>query len=113
LGLTVEGYFEAVTTEGQSFMINELSQATKEQAYLSLRLALAYELSERAPFPIIMDDPFVHFDNERLSRMIEILTELQPSHQFLYFTCHQEMKSKWPSEPHTIEIGRKVKGEIH
>ncbi|PIC85308.1 hypothetical protein CSV72_14410 [Sporosarcina sp. P20a] len=113
LGLTAEGYFEAVTVEGQSFMINELSQATKEQAYLSLRLALAYELSERAPFPIIMDDPFVHFDNERLSRMIEILTELQPSHQFLYFTCHQEMKSKWSSEPHTIEIGRKVKGEIY
>ena len=113
LGLTAEGYFEAVTAEGQSFMINELSQATKEQAYLSLRLALAYGLSERAPFPIIMDDPFVHFDNERLSRMIEILTELQPSHQFLYFTCHQEMKSKWSSEPHTIEIGPKVKGEIY
>ena len=113
LGLTAEGYFEAVTTDGQSFMMNELSQATKEQAYLSLRLALAYELAERAPFPIIMDDPFVHFDNERLSRMIEILNELQPSHQFLYFTCHQEMKSKWPSEPHTIEIGPKVKGEIH
>ncbi|WP_313236032.1 ATP-binding protein [Sporosarcina ureae] len=113
LGLTVEGYFEAITAEGQSFMINELSQATKEQAYLSLRLALAYELLERAPFPIIMDDPFVHFDNERLSRMIDILTELQPSHQFLYFTCHQEMKSKWLSEPHTIEIGPKVKGEIH
>ncbi|PID02941.1 hypothetical protein CSV67_05580 [Sporosarcina sp. P2] len=113
IGLTAEGYFEAVTAEGQTFMINELSQATKEQAYLSLRLALAYELSERAPFPIIMDDPFVHFDNERLSRMIEILTELQPSHQFLYFTCHQEMKLKWPSEPHTIEIGRKVKGEIY
>ncbi|ARF16787.1 ATP-binding protein [Sporosarcina ureae] len=113
LGLTAEGYFEAVTAEGQSFMINELSQATKEQAYLSLRLALAYELVERAPFPIIMDDPFVHFDNERLSRMIEILTELQPSHQFLYFTCHTEMKSKWLSEPHTIEMGPKVKGEIH
>ncbi|PIC75434.1 hypothetical protein CSV74_16310 [Sporosarcina sp. P19] len=113
LGLTVEGYFEAITAEGQSFMMNELSQATKEQAYLSLRLALAYELLERAPFPIIMDDPFVHFDNERLSRMIDILTELQPSHQFLYFTCHQEMKSKWLSEPHTIEIGPKVKGEIH
>lgn len=113
LGLTAEGYFEAVTAEGQPFMMNELSQATKEQAYLSLRLALASELAERAPFPIIMDDPFVHFDNERLSRMIEILTELQPSHQFLYFTCHQEMKSKWPSEPHMIEIGLKVKGEIH
>ncbi|ARD47658.1 AAA family ATPase [Sporosarcina sp. P33] len=113
LGLTAAGYFQAVTAEGQSYAINELSQATKEQAYLSLRLALAYELSEQAPFPIIMDDPFVHFDNERLSSMIEILNELQPSHQFLYFTCHQEMKSKWSTEPHVIEIGPKVKGEIH
>ena len=113
LGLAADGYFEAVTNRGRSFRINELSQATKEQAYLSLRLALAHELLERAPFPILMDDPFVHFDNARLSRMIEILTELQSSHQFLYFTCHEEMKSGWLGASNTIEIGPKVKGEIH
>ncbi|WP_342536198.1 AAA family ATPase [Sporosarcina sp. FSL K6-3508] len=112
LGLTSEGYFQAAAQNGQKFMINELSQATKEQAYLSLRLALASALSDRAPFPIIMDDPFVHFDNERLSRMIEIIKELQPSHQFLYFTCHEEMKSKWTSDVHKVEIGTRVKGEI-
>lgn len=112
LGLTSEGYFQAAAQNSQKFMINELSQATKEQAYLSLRLALASALSDRAPFPIIMDDPFVHFDNERLSRMIEIIKELQPSHQFLYFTCHEEMKSKWTSDVHKVEIGTRVKGEI-
>ncbi|PIC63112.1 hypothetical protein CSV79_13565 [Sporosarcina sp. P13] len=106
LTLTAEGYFQAVTASGQSFMINELSQATKEQAYLSLRLALASELSNRAPFPVIMDDPFVHFDNERLSRMIEIIKELQPSHQFLYFTCHADMQLKWSGETSVIEIGK-------
>lgn len=104
LALTSEGYFQAVTTSGQSFMINELSQATKEQAYLSLRLALASELSDRAPFPILMDDPFVHFDNERLSRMIEILKELQPAHQFLYFTCHASMQSKWSGEAAILDV---------
>ncbi|GKV66984.1 MULTISPECIES: AAA family ATPase [unclassified Sporosarcina] len=112
LGLTAEGYFQAVTHSGQSFQINELSQATKEQAYLSLRLALASALSDRAPFPIIMDDPFVHFDNERLSRMIEIIKELEPSHQFLYFTCRSDIEAKWLSDVHKVEIGTKVKGEI-
>ncbi|WP_301107349.1 AAA family ATPase [Sporosarcina sp.] len=112
LGLTVEGYFQAVTYDGQSFMMNELSQATKEQAYLSLRLALASALSDRAPFPIIMDDPFVHFDNERLSSMIEIIKALEPSHQFLYFTCHSDREAKWSSDVHKVEIGKKVKGEI-
>lgn len=87
-------------------MMNELSQATKEQAYLSLRLALASVLADRAPFPIIMDDPFVHFDNERLSRMIEILKEIQPSHQLIYFTCHEEMKTKWAGETAVIEVGK-------
>ena len=47
------------------------------------------------PFPIVMDDPFVHFDGERLSRMIELLEQLQHKHQFIYFTCHEEMKEKW------------------
>lgn len=109
LGLTEEGKFHAVREGGQRFMIHELSQATKEQAYLSLRLALASTLSARAPFPILMDDPFVHFDNKRLSRMIEIMKELQPSHQFLYFTCHEDIESKWAGELHKLTIGHNVK----
>ena len=55
------------------YPIIELSQATKEQAYISLRFALAASILETAPFPIIMDDPFVHFDEERLSRMMKLL----------------------------------------
>ena len=39
--VTEEGYFEAVTANGMRYPIVELSQATKEQAYISLRLALA------------------------------------------------------------------------
>ena len=34
------------------YPIVELSQATKEQAYISLRLALAASINETAPFPI-------------------------------------------------------------
>lgn len=92
--ITTEGTFEAVSTFGMHFPIIELSQATKEQAYLSLRLALAGSMIETAPFPIIMDDPFVHFDETRLSHIIEVL-EQSTAHQFIYFTCHEDMQYRF------------------
>lgn len=94
LSITEDGYFEAVAISGLHFPIVELSQATKEQAYISLRLALAASVIETAPFPIIIDDPFVHFDEGRLSRMIEVLNESK-QHQFIYFTCDARMQEKW------------------
>lgn len=94
LVVTEAGMFEAVSTNGMRYPIVELSQATKEQAYISLRLALAASVLDTAPFPIIMDDPFVHFDGERLSRMIKLLSTSH-QHQFIYFTCHKKMKDKW------------------
>ncbi len=97
VGLDVNeaGTFEAVAATGMRYPIVELSQATKEQAYISLRLSLASSLMDTAPFPILMDDPFVHFDGERLSRMIQLLDKLRNTHQFIYFTCHETMKDKW------------------
>lgn len=93
--LSPEGNFEAVKTNGQRFKIAELSQATKEQAYISLRLALAVSLQRKAPFPIIMDDPFVHFDRVRLQQVVQLMAELQKEHQLLYFTCHDNMQYVW------------------
>ncbi len=77
--ITEQGYFEVLSTNGLRYPIIELSQATKEQAFIALRLALAASVNETAPFPIVMDDPFVHFDGERLSRMIELLEQLNTS----------------------------------
>lgn len=100
--ITEQGYFAVVTKEGMRYPIVELSQATKEQAYLSLRIALAISIVEKAPFPIIMDDPFVHFDESRLSNIIAVLEQLT-DHQFIYFTCQEEMKSRF-KQAKTINV---------
>lgn len=94
LNLTEQQSFEVVSKEGMRFPIVELSQATKEQAYISLRLALAKSVVDTAPYPIIMDDPFVHFDSERLAHMTRVLAKLT-THQFIYFTCDETMKEHW------------------
>ncbi|MCP2036205.1 uncharacterized protein YhaN [Planomicrobium sp. HSC-17F08] len=97
LEMNPQGFFEAVRKDGMRFHIGELSQATKEQAYISLRLSLAVSMQESHPFPFIMDDPFVHFDRSRLQQMINLITELQQNHQFIYFTCHEAMQQAWPN----------------
>ncbi|MCM3612372.1 AAA family ATPase [Planococcus sp. MERTA32b] len=105
-----EGHFEAVRRDNIRFRIAELSQATKEQAYLALRLSLAVSMQKSHPFPIIMDDPFVHFDRLRLQQVINLIKELQTDHQFIYFTCHEDMCRAWP-EAQVIDVantGRSV-----
>lgn len=72
------------------FEANELSQATAEQVYVSIRLALAAVHYDRYPFPIIIDDSFVNFDHNRTERIIGLLREM-PNNQILLFTCHRHL----------------------
>ncbi len=99
--LTEDQYIRIHTPkEGSSFVIesqdhtfyepNELSQATSEQIYVSLRLALATTLYEKYQFPIIIDDSFVNFDHIRTGKVIQLLNQLQ-GHQIIIFTCHRHL----------------------
>lgn len=99
--LTDDHYIRIHTQKvGSSFLIEssdhilyeprELSQATSEQIYVSLRLALATTLYEKYKFPIIIDDSFVNFDHIRTSKVIGLLSQLK-GHQILFFTCHQHL----------------------
>lgn len=73
------------------FEANELSQATAEQVYVSIRLALAASQYDRYPFPIIIDDSFVNFDHNRTARIIMLLREMSNNNQILIFTCHRHL----------------------
>lgn len=87
-------------SEGSGFLIenrghvlfeaNELSQATTEQIYVSIRLALAVTVYEKYKFPIIIDDSFVNFDGKRTEKMMHLLKQLK-GHQILFFTCHEHL----------------------
>ncbi len=73
------------------FEANELSQATAEQVYVSIRLALAAVHHDRYPFPIIIDDSFVNFDHLRTARIVQLLREMSSKNQILIFTCHRHL----------------------
>jgi uncharacterized protein YhaN len=87
------------------FEANELSQATTEQVYVSIRLALAVTLYEKYQFPIIIDDSFVNFDGNRTKKVMELLTTLKHN-QILFFTCHAHLLLYFQTEKvHLLQKG--------
>jgi len=66
--------------------VDELSIGTQEQAYLLLRIELARMLSaSRETLPLILDDPFVNFDDGRLHSMLQLLVDISKENQVLLF----------------------------
>ncbi len=63
------------------------SDGTADQLYLSLRLAVAEELTPHAP--LVLDDAFVRFDDARLANALSVLQESAGQRQVILFTCQQ------------------------
>ena len=61
------------------------SDGTMDQLYLSVRLAVAEELTPNAP--LVLDDALVRFDDRRMRAAVAILQELAENRQVICFTC--------------------------
>ncbi len=94
-----EETFEARGREEERFKMEQLSQGTKEQLFLAVRLGLVKEFGRKQEkLPLVMDDVLVNFDAQRARATANLLSELGQTHQVLLFTCHQE----------TLELVREV-----
>lgn len=80
--------------DGNELPIAVLSRGTREQLFLSLRLALAADFATRGQrCPLVLDDLLVNFDTERARATAEVLQEFAAGgHQVLLFTCHDHIK---------------------
>ncbi|MCY8202108.1 MULTISPECIES: ATP-binding protein [unclassified Bacillus (in: firmicutes)] len=79
--------------DGTVYHAEELSQGTCEQLYTAIRFALAVTRQDGARLPFQLDDSFVHFDQARLKRVLDVLYDLsEGGRQILYFTCHDHVK---------------------
>ncbi|CAM4082573.1 hypothetical protein BAMA_16660 [Bacillus manliponensis] len=93
---SAEEPFIVVRKDGTQFYSDELSQATAEQLYLSLRFALANTFEHVYPF--IIDDGFVHFDEGRTKRTIQLIKKFAAERQVIFFTCHAHLLSLFEEE---------------
>lgn len=85
-------YLEAVTVQGGTRRVHQLSDGTRDQLYLALRLAFVEQyVNGTDVMPVVLDDILVHFDDERAAATLEVLLELSEKTQVLYFTHHKHI----------------------
>ncbi len=67
-----------------------LSQGTVDELYFALRLALFETIVPKKDTPpLIIDDAFVNFDDVRLERALDLLTQKAQKMQIIIFSCHR------------------------
>lgn len=69
---------------GEYVPIEKLSIGTIEEIYLALRLSMINELSKEK-MPIILDEAFAYFDDDRLANTLEFLSNVD--NQVIILTC--------------------------
>jgi uncharacterized protein YhaN len=75
--------------DGERVSIEGLSDGTRDQLYLALRLAaLELHLDQSPPMPFIADDLFINWDGARASAGLAALARLSTHTQVIFLTHH-------------------------
>jgi len=79
----------ALRDDGKELAVEGMSEGTRYQLYLALRIAsLERYLERNPPLPLVLDDILIHFDDERAAAALGVLGELAERVQILFFTHH-------------------------
>jgi hypothetical protein len=73
--------------KGDWVPVSRLSKGTIDQIYLAARIGLVRLVTQGRRPPLILDDPFVTFDDARAARAALLLRELSTDFQVIYLAC--------------------------
>jgi uncharacterized protein YhaN len=97
-----EAVLRAVRADGTDVGIEALSDGTRDQLYLALRLAsLERHAHLNEPMPLVLDDVLVHSDDERARAALEVLGDVAQTTEVLFFTHHARL----------VDLAREALGE--
>lgn len=86
------------------------SHGTLDQLYFALRIAMARLLTAgKEPPPLVLDDSFVQYDDDRAAACLAFLADLGREHQIILATCHRrelEAVQALDLPAHVIDLGR-------
>ncbi len=72
---------------GEIVNISNLSGGTIDQLYFSLRFGIINSMSGDN-LPLILDDCFIQYDNNRLKNILNLLRDISKTRQVILFSCH-------------------------
>ena len=100
LGLLTAGRYQKVRL-GDDFSLSlpgrardwreasSFSRGTNDAVYFAVRLALTRQLANGMALPLLLDDPLVNLDQQRLTEALKVLERLSREHQIILFS-HDE-----------------------
>lgn len=80
------GVIDPIT--GEIININSLSGGTIDQLYFSLRFGIINSISDKK-LPLILDDPFIQYDDNRLRNILNLLINISDQRQIILFSCQK------------------------
>lgn len=87
-----EAVLSGVRPSGKAVRVEGMSDGTRDQLYLSLRLAsLERFLESNEPMPFIVDDVLIKFDDRRAEATLQALAVLAAKTQVVFFTHHARL----------------------
>lgn len=92
---TMDTTFTVSKTElGKSRQAEAYSRGTRDLHSLAVRLSLIDALYEDSLPPLILDDPFIAFDDRHIEKAVAVLKKLSDKRQIFYFTCSKSRRAK-------------------
>ena len=77
-----------INEQGSGKEINYFSTGYKDLIYICMRLSLIDSLFEKEKPFVILDDPFVNLDENKIKNATELLKNISEKYQIIYFVCH-------------------------
>ena len=115
-----KGFTLDVEADGRGVSYDQLSQGTKDQLYICMRIAAAELLGEGRNLPMFFDDSFGTTDKARLEEIRKLMTDMSKGRQFIILS-HSDEISSWGTQigtnpPHLVlvynyRIAFKLRGE--
>lgn len=97
--LESQSYLTCVDHKEREISLIQLSQGTRDQLYLSLKLALYETLIDcKESLPLVLDDILVQFDDRRAVSALKVIQKLSASTQVFFLTHH----------PHIVKLAEKT-----
>jgi uncharacterized protein YhaN len=84
---------------GRTLPAEKLSRGTREQLFLSLRMALVADFARAGcHLPLVLDEVLANFDDRRAEAAAGALVEFAAGHQVLVFTCHEHLAALFAAQ---------------
>ncbi len=89
--------------DGSVMEVKVLSRGTAEPLYVAIRLAYIVKMEDVIRLPIVIDEPFVNFDQQRKENVYRLLGELSDKLQIIYFSFDADLREEF-AEDQIIEL---------